>query len=62
MPIGAVVARASLMKQWKKGAHGNTYGGNPVCCAASERDHRPRARAVREERRAGRRALHEAPR
>jgi len=35
MPIGAVVARASLMKQWKKGAHGNTFGGNPVCCAAA---------------------------
>ena len=35
MPIGAVVAKASLMKQWKKGAHGNTFGGNPVCCAAA---------------------------
>ena len=35
LPIGAVVARASLMKQWKRGAHGNTYGGNPVTCAAA---------------------------
>jgi 4-aminobutyrate aminotransferase len=35
LPIGAVVARASLMKQWKRGAHGNTYGGNPVSCAAA---------------------------
>src|SRR6188508_50178 len=35
MPIGAVVARASLMKQWKKGAHGNTFGGNPISCAAA---------------------------
>jgi 4-aminobutyrate aminotransferase len=35
MPIGAVVARASLMKQWKKGAHGNTFGGNPLSCAAA---------------------------
>jgi 4-aminobutyrate aminotransferase len=35
MPIGAVVAKASLMRQWKKGAHGNTFGGNPVCCAAA---------------------------
>jgi 4-aminobutyrate aminotransferase len=35
MPIGAVIARASLMKQWKKGAHGNTFGGNPVSCAAA---------------------------
>jgi 4-aminobutyrate aminotransferase len=35
LPIGAVVARRSLMQQWKKGAHGNTFGGNPVCCAAA---------------------------
>jgi 4-aminobutyrate aminotransferase len=35
MPIGAVVAKASLMRQWKKGAHGNTFGGNPVSCAAA---------------------------
>jgi 4-aminobutyrate aminotransferase len=35
LPIGAVVARRSLMQQWKKGAHGNTYGGNPVSCAAA---------------------------
>jgi 4-aminobutyrate aminotransferase len=35
LPIGAVVAKASLMKQWKKGAHGNTYGGNPISCAAA---------------------------
>lgn len=35
MPIGAVVAKQSLMKQWKKGAHGNTFGGNPLCCAAA---------------------------
>jgi 4-aminobutyrate aminotransferase len=35
LPIGAVVAKASLMKQWKKGAHGNTFGGNPISCAAA---------------------------
>jgi 4-aminobutyrate aminotransferase len=35
LPIGAVVARRSLMQQWKKGAHGNTFGGNPVSCAAA---------------------------
>ncbi|MDP9198504.1 MAG: aminotransferase class III-fold pyridoxal phosphate-dependent enzyme, partial [Pseudomonadota bacterium] len=35
MPIGAVVAKRSLMQKWKKGAHGNTFGGNPVCCAAA---------------------------
>jgi 4-aminobutyrate aminotransferase len=35
MPIGLVVARRRIMEQWKRGAHGNTYGGNPVCCAAA---------------------------
>jgi 4-aminobutyrate aminotransferase len=35
MPIGAMVAKRSLMSQWKRGAHGNTYGGNPVTCAAA---------------------------
>jgi 4-aminobutyrate aminotransferase len=35
MPIGAVVAKRRIMQQWKKGAHGNTFGGNPVCCAAA---------------------------
>jgi len=34
MPLGACVARKSVM-DWKAGAHGNTYGGNPVACAAS---------------------------
>src|SRR5438445_4435297 len=34
MPLGAMVARADLMT-WKKGAHGSTYAGNPVCCAAA---------------------------
>lgn len=35
MPIGTITARKSLMEQWPAGAHGNTYGGNPVCCAAA---------------------------
>ncbi|MEO8159911.1 MAG: acetyl ornithine aminotransferase family protein [Arenimonas sp.] len=35
MPIGLVVARKALMQQWQPGAHGNTYGGNPLCCAAA---------------------------
>lgn len=34
MPLGACVARQSVMT-WKEGAHGNTYGGNPIACAAS---------------------------
>jgi 4-aminobutyrate aminotransferase len=35
LPIGLTVARRSLMQRWKRGAHGNTYGGNPVTCAAA---------------------------
>jgi len=35
MPLSAVVARASTMEAWEKGAHGSTYGGNPVACAAA---------------------------
>jgi 4-aminobutyrate aminotransferase len=35
MPIGTVTARKSVMEQWPNGAHGNTYGGNPLCCAAA---------------------------
>jgi 4-aminobutyrate aminotransferase len=34
MPIGAFVARESV-STWESGAHGSTYGGNPVCCAAA---------------------------
>ena len=35
MPLGAMVARADLMEAWGPGAHGSTYGGNPVACAAA---------------------------
>jgi 4-aminobutyrate aminotransferase len=35
LPIGLVVARKTHMEKWKRGAHGNTYGGNPICCAAA---------------------------
>jgi 4-aminobutyrate aminotransferase len=34
LPLGACIARASVM-DWPKGTHGNTYGGNPISCAAS---------------------------
>jgi 4-aminobutyrate aminotransferase len=34
MPIGAAIARRSVMT-WPKGSHGNTYGGNPLACAAA---------------------------
>jgi 4-aminobutyrate aminotransferase len=35
IPVGMVVAKKSIMSQWKKGAHGNTYGGNPIAAAAA---------------------------
>jgi 4-aminobutyrate aminotransferase len=34
MPLGAMVARDDLMT-WEVGAHGSTYGGNPLSCAAA---------------------------
>jgi 4-aminobutyrate aminotransferase len=55
MPIGLMVARKRLTDQWKRGAHGNTFGGNPVCSAAAaatlrvvERDLRANAARVGE--------------
>jgi 4-aminobutyrate aminotransferase len=33
LPLGAFIARAELMT-WGAGAHGSTYGGSPVPCAA----------------------------
>ena len=35
MPIGAVIARKSIMEKWPMSAHGNTYGGNPIACASA---------------------------
>ena len=34
LPLGAIVARASVM-DWPSGSHASTFGGNPVACAAS---------------------------
>ncbi len=34
MPLSAMIARAEVMT-WDRGAHGSTYGGNPVSCAAA---------------------------
>ena len=33
MPVGAMIARSEIMS-WGPGAHGSTYGGNPVALAA----------------------------
>ena len=35
LPIGMVVAKKTIMSKWTRGAHGNTFGGNPLCCAAA---------------------------
>jgi 4-aminobutyrate aminotransferase len=34
MPLSAMIARRSVMN-WTPGAHASTFGGNPVCIAAS---------------------------
>lgn len=34
LPLGAAVARKSLMT-WVPGSHGNTFGGNPLSCVAA---------------------------
>jgi 4-aminobutyrate aminotransferase len=34
LPLGAIVARSSVM-DWPSGSHASTFGGNPVACAAS---------------------------
>ena len=53
LPMGLVVARRPIMEKWKRGAHGNTFGGNPLCCAAAlatlelvEREYAANAAAV----------------
>jgi 4-aminobutyrate aminotransferase len=34
VPLGVMIARRSIVN-WPKGSHGNTYGGNPIACAAA---------------------------
>ncbi len=34
-PLSAVAGRPSVMKKWLAGAHGTTFGGSPVSCAAA---------------------------
>jgi len=35
VPLGLMVARQSIMRQWPAGSHGNTYGGNPLACTSA---------------------------
>jgi 4-aminobutyrate aminotransferase len=34
MPLSAFIARKEITSKWPPGRHGNTFGGNPVSCAA----------------------------
>ncbi|MEP6623835.1 MAG: aminotransferase class III-fold pyridoxal phosphate-dependent enzyme, partial [Acidimicrobiia bacterium] len=34
-PISAIGASSEIMGRWPTGAHGGTYGGNPIGCAAA---------------------------
>jgi 4-aminobutyrate aminotransferase len=34
LPLGGVLARAETADRWPSGAHGSTFGGNPLSCAA----------------------------
>ncbi|HEY6013677.1 MAG TPA: aspartate aminotransferase family protein, partial [Candidatus Limnocylindrales bacterium] len=34
LPLSAVISSRELQERWGRGAHGSTYGGNPVACAA----------------------------
>ncbi len=35
LPIGLSVAARHVMEKWPPGAHANTFGGNPIACAAA---------------------------
>ena len=35
LPLAGIVAPAAIMDRWPEGAHGSTFGGNPVSCAAA---------------------------
>lgn len=34
LPLSAIATTRTLMERWGRSAHGSTYGGNPVACAA----------------------------
>ncbi|MDA8236647.1 MAG: aspartate aminotransferase family protein [Chloroflexi bacterium] len=35
LPLSGIIARRELVEAWRPGAHGGTYGGNVVACAAA---------------------------
>jgi len=35
LPLSGIIARQELIARWRPGAHGGTYGGNVVACAAA---------------------------
>lgn len=35
LPLGGIIAEKETMRYWPEGAHGSTFGGNPVSCAAA---------------------------
>lgn len=35
LPLGGIIAGRAVMERWPTGAHGSTFGGNPVACAAA---------------------------
>ncbi|MBI2776526.1 MAG: aspartate aminotransferase family protein [Chloroflexi bacterium] len=35
LPLSAIATSRAVQERWGKGAHGSTYGGNPVACAAA---------------------------
>ena len=46
IPLSAIIAKKEIMDQWPAGAHGGTFGGNPLACTAGlktleiiQRDH-----------------------
>jgi 4-aminobutyrate aminotransferase len=34
LPLSAIISSRALQEAWGRGAHGSTFGGNPVACAA----------------------------
>jgi 4-aminobutyrate aminotransferase len=34
LPLSAIVSSQAVQERWGRGAHGSTFGGNPVACAA----------------------------